>query len=294
MFIIGRAVAGLGSSGLFTGALTTVSNVIPLQKQPLYQGINFGIGQLGLACGPILGGAFTTNVSWRWCFYINLPLGAVVGACLLFNDIPEAAVKPPWRKVVGTALKSLDLAGFALIGPASIMFLLALEYGGNQYAWNSSVVIGLLVGAAATLAVFAVWEYRQGDEAMIPYAMLKSPVIRAAAITQFIRLGGTLIADFYLAIFFQAILNDSPLLSGVHMLPATLGMVFFTLFTGALMQASGYYLPWVIGGICLSTIGYGLMSTFNPTTPTARWIAYQLIYGAGTGTGSSGVSHFIV
>lgn len=293
MFIIGRAVAGLGSSGLFTGALTTVSNVIPLQKQPLYQGINFGIGQLGLACGPILGGAFTTNVSWRWCFYINLPLGAVVGACLLFNDIPEAAVKPPWRKVVGTALRSLDLVGFALIGPASIMFLLALEYGGNQYAWNSSVVIGLLVGAAAILAVFAVWEYRQGDEAMIPFAMLKSPVIRAAAITQFIRLGGTLIADFYLAIFFQAILNDSPLLSGVHMLPATLGMVFFTLLTGALMQASGYYLPWVIGGICLSTIGYGLMSTFNPTTSTARWIAYQLIYGAGTGTGSSGVSRFI-
>ncbi|KAL9619498.1 MAG: hypothetical protein Q9160_005861 [Pyrenula sp. 1 TL-2023] len=284
----GRAIAGLGSSGLFTGTITTVSNVIPLQKQPLILGINMGFGQLGLACGPIVGGAFTSNVSWRWCFYINLPLGALVAGCLLFYDVPEAAIKPPWRSVIGTAIKSLDLIGFALISPASIMFLLALEYGGNQYAWDSSVVIGLLVGSAATLTVFLAWEYRQGDGAMIPFAMLRSRVVRAAATTQFLRLGSVLIADFYLAIFFQVINDDSPLMSGVHMLPATLGMVFFTLFSGALTQVTGYYLPWVLAGSVLATIGYGLMSTFDVGTSTARWIGYQLIYGVGSGTGQSG------
>jgi MFS family permease len=292
MFIVGRAVAGLGSSGLFTGSITTVANVLPLQRRPLIMGINMGIGQLGLACGPIIGGAFTSYVSWRWCFYINLPLGAVVAGCLLFNDVPEAAVKPPWRDVLGTAVKSLDLIGFALISPAAIMFLLALEYGGNQHAWDSSVVIGLLVGAAATFAVFLVWEHRQGDGAMIPFAMLRSRVIRSAAMTQFFSLGSTLVADFYLAIFFQAIRNDSPLMSGVHMLPTTLGLVVFTVFTGAMTQVTGYYLPWVLAGSVLSSIGYGLMSTLSPTTPVARWIGYQVVYGVGSGTGTSGVSHF--
>ncbi|KAK9241689.1 efflux pump [Lipomyces tetrasporus] len=288
MFIVGRAIAGLGSSGLFTGSITTVANVLPLQRRPLIMGINMGIGQLGLACGPIIGGAFTSNVSWRWCFYINLPLGAVVAACLLFNDVPEAAIKPHWRDVLATAIKSLDLIGFALISPAAIMFLLALEYGGNQYAWDSSVVIGLLVGAAVTFALFLAWEYRQGDVAMIPFAMLRSRVIRAAAMTQFFSLGSTLVADFYLAIFFQAIHNDSPLMSGVHMLPTTLGLVLFTVFTGAMTQVTGYYLPWVLAGSCLSTIGYGLMSTLSPTTSTARWIGYQVVYGVGSGAGTSG------
>lgn len=292
MFIVGRAIARLGSSGLFTGSITTVTNSLPLQKRPLIMGINMVIGQLGLACGPIIGGAFTTNVSWRWCFYVNNSIGAVVAACILFNDMPEAAVKPHWREVLGTAIKSLDLFGFALISPAAVMFLLALQWGGNQYAWNSSVVIGLLVGAAVTFVLFLVWEHRQGDGAMIPFAILRSRIICSAALTQFFSLGSNLVADFYLAIFFQSVHGNSPLMSGVHMLPTTLGMVLFTMFTGAMTQVTGYYLPWVLAGSCLATIGYGLLSTLSPTTSTARWIGYQDIYGVGSGTGMSGVHCF--
>ncbi|KAH8693876.1 major facilitator superfamily domain-containing protein [Talaromyces proteolyticus] len=216
MFIVGRAIAGLGSSGLFTGTITITSNTLPLQRRPLVMGINMGIGQLGLACGPILG---------------------------------EATVKPHWRDVLSTAIKSLDLTGFALISPAATMFLLALEYGGNQYAWNSSVVV-------------------------------------------FVSMGSPLVADFYLAIFFQAIQNDSALMSDVHMLPMTLGMVLFTMFTGAITQVTGYYLPWVLAGSCISAIGYGLLSTLNSTTSTARWVGYQILYSAGSGIGNSGVSCF--
>ena len=290
MFIIGRAIAGLGSSGLFNGSLTTVANCVPKEKRPLAQGINISIGEIGLACGPVVGGAFTTSVSWRWCFYINLPIGAVVALCLLFNEVPEATVKPPWRRVVGTAVKSLDLVGFALISPAAIMLLLALEYGGNQYAWNSSVVIGLLCGAAAIFALFLFWEHREGDGAMIPFAFLRSPIVRSASLTQFFTLGGILIGDFYLAIFFQVIHNDSPLMSGVHLLPVTLGLVIFALVTGGLIQVTGYYLPWVLLGSAIATIAYGLMSTLSPTTTFGQWFGYLCLYGIGSGLGNSAVS----
>ena len=290
MFIVGRAIAGLGSSGIFNGTLVTVANVLPLQRRPAVMGINVGIGQLGLALGPIIGGAFTTNASWRWVFYLNLLCAPLVIGGVFLNDIPEAHQKPPPREVLATALKALDLPGFALVSPAVIMLLLALEYGGNQYAWDSSVVIGLLVGAFATACVFVVWERRQGEGAMIPLAMVSNPVIRSAALTQFFKLAVVLIADYYLAIFFQAIRNDSPLMSGVHMLPASFGIVVATMVTGQMTQTTGYCLPWIIAGSVLAAAGYGALTTLDPTTPAPKWIGYQVLYGLGAGGGSSSVS----
>jgi hypothetical protein len=151
--------------------------------------------------------------------------------------IPESEPKPPVRQVLGRAIKSLDLPGFILISPAAVMFLLGLQYGGNQYEWNSSVVIGLLVGAGVTFSLFLVWEHRQGDEAMVPFAMLRHRIIWSAAGNMFFLLGSILVADFYLAIYFQAVHNDSPLMSGVHMLPTTLGMVLFTMTSGVMSMS---------------------------------------------------------
>jgi len=153
---------------------------------------------------------------------------------LFMFRIPEPEPKPPARQVLGTAVKSLDLLGFMLISPAAVMFLLGLQYGGNQYAWNSSVVIGLLVAAGVTLALFLVWEHRQGDGAMVPFAMLTHRIIWSAAGNMFFVLGSILVADFYLAIYFRAIHNDKPPMSGVHMLPTTIGMVLFTMLSGTM------------------------------------------------------------
>ena len=167
-------------------------------------------------------------------FYINLPIGGVVAILLFFLRIPEPEAKLPARQVFNTAIKSLDLPGFMLISPSAIMFLLGLQYGGNQYAWNSSVVIGLLIGAGVTFILFLIWEYRQGDDAMVPFAMLTHRIIWSAAGNMFFLLSSILVADFYLAIYFQAVHDDSPLMSGVHMLPTTIGMILFTMTSGVM------------------------------------------------------------
>ncbi|KAH6853170.1 major facilitator superfamily-domain-containing protein, partial [Chaetomium sp. MPI-CAGE-AT-0009] len=258
------------------------------REQARFMGVNMGLGQLGLALGPIVGGLFTQYVSWRWCFYINLPIGGVVGILLLLFRIPEHDGKPPAREVLGTAIKSLDLPGFMLISPAAVMFLLGLQYGGNEFAWNSSVVIGLLVGAAAIFVVFLFWERRQGDDAMVPFAMLKHRIIWSAAGNMFFLMASILVADFYLAIYFQAVHDDSPLMSGVHMLPTTLGIVLFTMISGTMIEMLGYYLPWVASGGALSAIGYGLLSLLSPTTTVANWIGYQVLYGVGGGCMAAG------
>ncbi|KIW67595.1 hypothetical protein PV04_06833 [Phialophora macrospora] len=287
MFIVGRAIAGMGSSGIGNGALTIIAAVLPTRAQAKFLGLNMGLGQLGLALGPIVGGCFTEYTSWRWCFYINLPIGGVVALLLFFLRIPEPEPKKPARQVLSTAIMSLDLPGFVLISPAAIMFLLGLQYGGNQYAWNSSVVVGLLVGAGVTFALFLIWEHRQGDEAMVPFAMLTHRIIWSAAGNMFFLLSSILVADFYLAIYFQAIHNDSPLMSGVHMLPTTIGMVLFTMTSGVMIGVLGYYLPWAVGGSIISAIGYGLLSLLGPSTPAARWIGYQVFYGVGSGAMAS-------
>ena len=291
MFIVGRAIAGIGSAGLFTGMMTIVANVLPLQKRPAILGAIMGLGQLGIAGGPLIGGAFTSNIhaTWRWCFYLNLCLFPVITVAFLLNTIPEVEVKPHWRSVLATAAKSLDLVGFVLISGGVLMFLLGLQYGGNQFAWDSSVVIGLIVGGVVSFSLFLAWEYHQGDAAMVPWAMLGSGIIRAAAITNFFNYGVMLVADYYLAIYFQSVMDDTPLESGVHMLPTTLGMLLSMVTAGGLTQSTGYYLPMAIIGPCISAVGYGLLSTLSPTTSTARWVGYQILYGVGSVFGNSSV-----
>lgn len=150
--------------------------------------------------------------------------------------IPEGQYKPPVRTILGTAVNSLDLLGFALVAPAAVMFFLALQYGGNQHPWGSSTVIGLFVGAALAFVLFLFWEHRRGDNAMMPFPVLRLRVLWSGSASMFFFFGCLFCAGFYLPIYFQAVRDDTALMSGVHTLPNVISRGVFAMLAGAMSK----------------------------------------------------------
>jgi hypothetical protein len=167
-------------------------------------------------------------------FYINLPAGAFVAGFLFFVRIPRPKHQALVTSSFRTVLNGLDLIGFLLFAPAAIMFLLALEWGGNTYRWDSATVIGLFCGAAGAFIVFLAWEYRAGDTAMIPFSMMKKKITFTSCITMFFLTANLITTSYYMAIYFQAVRGVSPLLAGVYILPSILSQMFIAVTVGIL------------------------------------------------------------
>ncbi|KAF2626431.1 efflux pump protein [Macroventuria anomochaeta] len=287
MFIGGRVIAGLGAAGIFNGGFTIISSAVPLDKSPLYTGILAGFTQLGIVAGPLIGGVLTERVTWRWCFYINLPVGGVVATLFVFVRIPEIIKKEPFTfDLVRQVLPELDLIGFALFAPAAVMFLVALQFGsGNTYAWDSATIIGLTCGAGVTALIFIAWEARMGNRAMIPGGMLRKRIVWTSCVFGSALMCCSIVASNWLPTYFQAAKGEGPMLSGVHILPSILSALLFVVITGAAITRQGYYLPWGLFCGILTAIGAGLVSMWTPKTSVAQWIGYQIIFGAGRGAG---------
>ncbi len=167
-------------------------------------------------------------------FYINLPVGALVALVVVLTSIPDKIPKPHWTTVLRNAPSEFDLIGFALFAPASIQFFLALQYGGNQYAWNNATVIGLFCGAGVTFILFLVWNYRQGELAMIPVSVLKERAVWASCSAALFFGGSIFVTAYYLPIYFQDVLGRTPLMSGVDVLANILPQMVMTMVTGRL------------------------------------------------------------
>ncbi|KAJ9133828.1 MFS multidrug transporter [Pleurostoma richardsiae] len=287
MLIIGRAVAGLGGSGLYNGGMTIIVACLPLQKRPTVTGIVMGCAQLGLIAGPLVGGALTEFTTWRWCFYINLPIGGLAAILLAVIHIPDQTEKQGFKAVVTdpNVWHKFDLTGSLLFVPAVVMLLLALHFGGGEYAWDSATVIGLFCGFGGALAVFLAWEWRAGEDAMVPLSMIRKQVVWASSLSGMFMFSSMFCITYFIPVFFQAILGATPVRSGVYMLPTMLSQLIAGVSSGFLVSKFGYYLPWLaFSGVALS-ISNGLMSTFTASTATGQWIGYQILHGVGRGTG---------
>ncbi|EUC27722.1 hypothetical protein COCCADRAFT_110947 [Bipolaris zeicola 26-R-13] len=283
MLIAGRFIAGLGGAGLMNGGFTMIHASIPPERRPGMLGFFMAFGNLGSASGPLIGGAITEFVSWRWCFYINLPAGALVFAALLFLNVPEILVKPHWKEVLKHPMREFDLIGFGLFGPAAIMFFIVLDFGGNRYAWDSQEVIGLFCGTGVMFAIFCFWNYRKGMSALIPFSMLGKRIVWSCCSTIFIISGTVFVTAYYLPLYFQGVKADTPFESGYNFLPTIMTQIVFTIVSGKLVQRFGYYLPFILVGGALNSIGSGLFTTVSTSTSVAKLVGYQLISGTGRG-----------
>lgn len=166
-FIVGRAVAGLGTAGILSGSFVIIGYILPLRKRPATYGLFGALWGLSSVAGPLVGGLFTDHVTWRWCFYINLPLGgAAIVAVFLFLRISR--VNNPNSESAIARLAQLDLVGAAISIPAIIMLLLALQWGGVNFPWSNSRIVGLFVGAAVGAIFFVGIEIWQQDRALLP------------------------------------------------------------------------------------------------------------------------------
>ncbi|EXJ84209.1 hypothetical protein A1O3_04876 [Capronia epimyces CBS 606.96] len=280
MLIVGRAVSGVGASALINGAFTIVSSSVPLEKQP-----RNAVAQLGVAIGPLVGGAFTHGYTWRWCFYINLPLGALVAFPLILMHIPEQVPKESPGSALRKVHHHLDLVGFALFAPAVIQLLLALQFGGNQFAWNSSQVIGLFCGAGATFIVWLVWNYHKGDDGLLPVPTIRRRAVWMSGLNYTFLMSTLFGASYFLPIYFQAVKGVNAIMSGVYLLATILPQLVGAVLSGTLISKIGYIPPISIFAATLTSIGSGLYAMLQPGTSTAKWVGYQVLTGFGRGTG---------
>ncbi|CZR59097.1 related to MFS toxin efflux pump (AflT) [Phialocephala subalpina] len=297
MLIIGRAVAGMGSAGLFSGGLVILGHLIKPRERPLYTGLIASMFGVSNVLGPVLGGVFTQHVSWRWCFYINLPLGAL--AVVVMIAVFHPAARPETRLPLREKITHLDLPGLLLFIPSVIMLLIAVQWGGNKYAWRSSTIIGLFVGFGLTMLAFAAWEWRQQDEASIPPRIIRQRSILAAILIVFFGMGSVQLQAYYLPMWFQVIQNATPLHSGIRFLPSVLSNFVMSILGGAmgmllplnpemiqivltiLVTRFGHFNPWLFFGTALTAIANGLFSTFKVDTGNPLINGIQIMGGFG-------------
>ncbi|KAL9605694.1 MAG: hypothetical protein Q9179_001114 [Wetmoreana sp. 5 TL-2023] len=281
--IIGRAIAGMGCAGIFSGALIIIAYSVPLHRRPAYTGLIGAMYGVASIAGPLLGGVFTDNLSWRWCFYINLPIGAVTTVIIAwFFKAPKREVSSLsiWQKI-----NELDILGTLAFLPAIVCLLIGLQWGGTRYHWaNARIVVLLLFAGLLAIAFIAIQIWKQ-EKATVPPRIIKQRSIAAGTWYSFWLGAAYFLLIYYLPIWFQAVKDVSATQSGVQNLPLIMAHVISALLAGGLITLTGYYTPFMIISSILVSLGTGFLTTFNPSTGSPKWIGYQALFGLGSGLG---------
>jgi EmrB/QacA subfamily drug resistance transporter len=267
-----RAIQGLGAGGLMVGAQSIIGDVVAPRERGKYQGMMGGIFALASVAGPLLGGFLTDNASWRWIFYINVPLGALA-LVVTATALPATA-----RRVS----HSIDWLGATLLAAGTASVILLATWGGTQYGWLSAPIIALAVVGAAVLVTFFVVE-RRVAEPIIPPRLFRSSVFNVASAVGFVIGFAMFGAIVFLPLFLQLVDGASATSSGLNLLPLMVGLLAASIGSGQLISRTGRYKIFPVAGTALAAIAMLLLSTLTPQTSRLLLSVYMVILGAGLG-----------
>jgi EmrB/QacA subfamily drug resistance transporter len=278
MLIAARVIQGIGGGGLITLVNIAISDLFSVRDRGAYFGIIGGVWALASSLGPVVGGLFTQKVSWRWCFYINLPFDGVAFLILLFF-LDVKTPKTPLRD----GLKAVDWLGSLTMVGGVIMLLLGLEFGGIAHPWDSATVLCLIIFGAVVIGIFFLIEWRVAPYPLMPLGLFSKRSNLAALAVCFFHAFVFISGNYFLPLYFQAVLGATPILSGVYLLPTALSLSFLSAFTGFFIKKTGQYLPMIWFGMFMMTLGFGLFINFNVNSSWAKIIIFQIIAGIGVG-----------
>ena len=270
--IITRGIQGLGGGGLMVLVMAVIADVIPPRERGRYTGLFGGVFAISSIIGPLLGGWFVDALSWRWIFYINVPLGiAALIVIAVVLQIPQHRIN-----------HSVDYLGAALLVAGVVLALLVTEWGGHQYPWGSPTIIGMGLVSLGLIICF-IWRQVRVPEPLVPMTLFRNRVFGVSSLIGFIVGLALFGAIIYLPLYLQVVQGSSPTQAGLQMIPMMAGVLAFSIISGRIISRTGRFKIFPIIGMILASIGMYLLSRIQIDTPYWQIALAMLILGAGLG-----------